>query len=124
MLSPGASNVEVLQMFSYGGVLGEGRLARVADGLPDKFAASLGVASLLLQGQVRSAQPVLILSLALQSLHHVPLHLPGDVAWSAPFPNPLSAWDSLPHQSQSQEHPEHRDRTEREHLNLCSLQKT
>lgn len=126
MLAPGASNVEVLQVFSYGGVLGEGRPgegrpAGIADCLPGEFAASVGVASLLLQAQVRSAQPVLILSLALQSLHHVPLHLPGDLAWPAPFPDPLPAWNSLPHQSQSQEHPEHGEGTEREHLDFVLI---
>lgn len=104
-------------MFSYGGVLGVGGLAGMADGLPGVCAASVGVASLLLMAQVRSTQPVLVLSLTLQSLHRVPLHLPGDVTWPAPFPDPLLAWNSLPQQGQSQEHSEHRERTQQENLN-------
>lgn len=54
-LAPCAGNVEVLQVFGYGGVLGEGGLASVADRFPGACAASVGVASLLLKAQVRSA---------------------------------------------------------------------
>lgn len=109
MLAPGAGNVEVLQVFGDGGVLGEDGLAGMTDGLPGACAASMGVAFLLLKAQVRSAQPVLVLSLTLQALHRVPVHLPGDWARPAMFPDPLPAWNSLPQQHQSQEHSEHRE---------------
>lgn len=88
----------------------------MADRLPGACAASMGMASLLLEAQVRSAQPVLILSLALQSLHRVPLHLPSDWAWPAPFPDPLPAWNSLPQERLSQEHAKHREGTQHQHL--------
>lgn len=96
VLAPGPGNVEVLQVFRKGCVLGEGGQASVADGLPGAHTASMGVAFLLLKAQVRSTQPILILSLALQSLNCVALHLPCDWPWPAPFSYPLPAGNSLP----------------------------
>lgn len=54
MLAPGAGNVQVLQVVSYRGVLGEAGLAGIADSLPGACAAGVDVAFLLLQAQVRS----------------------------------------------------------------------
>lgn len=47
------------------------------------------MAELLLGGHVGSADPVLVLSLALQMVHHVAPHLPGDGPGSAVLSNPL-----------------------------------
>lgn len=63
-----------------------------------------GVSGLLLQRHVGSADPVLILGLALQMFQHVALHLPRHRTRTSVLADPLLAWDALTQQSQGEEH--------------------
>lgn len=63
-----------------------------------------GVAVLLLDRHVRSADPVFVLSFALQMLHHIALHLPSDWSWAAVLPNPLLTGDAFPQQGECEKH--------------------
>jgi len=74
------------------------------DLLPVCSTAFSAMAVLLLLGHVGSADPVLVLRLALQVLHHVALHLPGDLARAAVLPDPLLARDALLQQREGEEH--------------------
>lgn len=62
------------------------------------------VAVLLLCRHVRSADPVFVLSFALQMLQHIALHLPSDFSWAAVFSDPLFTRDAFPQQGKCEEH--------------------
>ena len=62
------------------------------------------VAVLLLCRHVRSADPVFVLSFALQMLHHIALHLPGDFSWTAVLSDPLLPRDAFPQQGEGKKH--------------------
>lgn len=83
-----------------------GDKACLADALPHPPAPLNIVAMLLFLAHVRPADPVLVLCLALQLLHHVALHLPGDGPRSPVFADPLLARDALPQEGHCQKHGE------------------
>lgn len=73
------------------------------------FAPVLGsplcrVAILLLTGHVRPADPVFVLSLALQVSQSVAFHLPGNLSWTSMLSNPLLTRDAFPQKGQGEEH--------------------
>lgn len=73
------------------------------------FAPVLGsplcrVAMLLLTGHVRPADPVFVLSLALQVSQSVAFHLPGNLSWTSMLSNPLLTRDAFPQKGQGEEH--------------------
>lgn len=66
--------------------------------------ALCSVAALLLCRHVWSADPVFILSFALQMLQHIALHLPGNFSWAAVLSNPLLTRDAFPQQGEAEKH--------------------
>lgn len=66
--------------------------------------ALCSVAVLLLCRHVRPADPVFVLSFALQMLQHIALHLPGDLSWATVFSDPLLPGDAFPQQGEGEKH--------------------